>query len=50
MLRGGLHVLNKMRCDVGLLRRNVRSLTLGSLTNDDEDGNENVKKQQGLIS
>ena len=50
MFRGALHVFNKMRFDVDLLRRNVRSLTLGSLGNDEEDGNENVKKQQGSIS
>jgi len=33
---------------VGVLRRNVRSLTLGSLTNDDGDGNENGTKAIGL--
>ena len=33
-----------------VLRRNVRSLTLGSLTNDDGDGNENGTKAIGLIS
>ena len=48
VFRGGLHVFNKMRRDVGLLRRNVRSLTLGSLTNDDGDGNENGTKAIGL--
>ena len=31
-----------------VLRRNVRSLTLGSLTNDDGDGNENGTKAIGL--
>ena len=50
MFRGALHVFNNMRYDVDLLRRNVRSLTLGSLGNDEEDGNENVKKKQGSIS
>ena len=37
-----------MRCDVRVLRRNVRSLTLGSLTNDDGDGNENGTKAIGF--
>ena len=37
-----------MRCNVRVLRRNVRSLTLGSLTNDDGDGNENGTKAIGL--
>ena len=48
VFRGGLHVFNKMRRDVGLLRRNVRSLSLGSLTNDDGDGNENGTKAIGF--
>ena len=33
---------------MGLLRRNVRSLTLGSLSNDDGDGNENGTKATGV--
>ena len=48
MFRGALHVFNKMRYDVDLLRRNVRSLTLGSLGNDEEDGNENGTKATGV--
>ena len=48
VFRGGLHVFNRMRRDVGLLRRNVRSLTLGSLASDDGDGNENGTKAIGF--
>ena len=39
-----------MRCNVRVLKRNVRSLTLGSLTSDDGDGNENGTKAIGFIS